>query len=144
MASPMERLRFPQNGGNKILAVLTILSIPFQTLGSATFAQPIGSRNQDGQCFPNDPDGTNPGNLCLTYPSSLDPQSTSWSPLPNTSTTQPPFIQGLGKDAYYGYRVSPTQPGRIIGTTSGYWTNVEAVNGSTTITDSTGKIITAP
>ena len=88
-------------------------------------------------CYPNDPDGENPGNLCLTYPP-------SWSTLPNTSTDQPPFIQGKGKEAYYGLPVSPTQPGRIIGTTTGYWTNIEAVNGSTTITDSTGKSILSP
>lgn len=88
-------------------------------------------------CYPNDPEGTNPGNLCLTYPP-------SWSPLPNTSTDQAPFIQGTGKEAYYGLPISPTKPGRQIGSTSGYWTNVEAVNGSTNITDSTGKVIPAP
>lgn len=97
----------------------------------------INQPSQAAPCYPNDPDGSNPGNLCLTYPP-------SWSPLPNTSTDQPPFVQGLGKEAYYGYPTSPTQPGRVIGTTTGYWTNVEAVNGSTAITDSTGKTITAP
>ena len=95
-------------------------------------------------CYPNDPEDSNPGNLCLTYPPSFDPQSTNWSPLPNSSTNQPPFIQGTGSDAYYGFPVSTTQPGRIIGKTSGYWTNVEAANGTTTITDSTGNIIIAP
>lgn len=98
-------------------------------------------------CYPNDPDGSNPGNLCLTYPTSLTtafdtlPQ---WSPLPNRPINQPPFIPGVGKEAYYGYPVSPTQPGRIVGATSGYWTNVEAVNGSTTIKDSNGQIISVP
>lgn len=128
----------------KHLLAMVILTFPLTTQIPPALAQPLGSRNQDGQCFPNDPDGSNPGNLCLTYPSSFDPQSTTWSPLPNTSTDQPPFIQGSGKEAYYGYRVSPTQPGRIIGTTTGYWTNVEAVNGTTTITDSKGNTITAP
>jgi hypothetical protein len=88
-------------------------------------------------CFPNDPDGANPGNLCLTYPP-------SWSPLPNTFTDQPPFVQGTGQPAYYGYPVSPTQPGTIIGRTDGYWTGVQAVNGKTTITDSNGNAIVAP
>lgn len=87
-------------------------------------------------CYPNDPDSTNPGNLCLTYPP-------SWSPLPNSPVDQPPFIQGTGQPAYYGYPVSPTQPGRIIGTTNGYWTGVSAVNGVTTITDSNGNNYTA-
>ncbi len=88
-------------------------------------------------CYPNDPEGENPGNLCLTYPP-------SWSPLPNTMIDQPPFIQGTGKDAYYGYPVNTTQPGRVIGTTKGYWTGVSAVNGSTTIIDSLGNTFTAP
>ena len=101
-------------------------------LGIALTPEPILA----SPCYPNDPDGENPGNLCLTYPP-------SWSTLPNTSTDQPPFIQGQGKEAYYGLPVSPTQPGRIIGTTTGYWTTIEAVNGNTTITDSTGKTILA-
>ena len=87
-------------------------------------------------CFPNDPDGTNPGNLCLTYPP-------SWSPLPNTPIDQPPFVQGIGKQAYYGYPVSSTQPGTIIGQTDGFWTGVQAVNGSTIITDNKGNTFTA-
>jgi hypothetical protein len=91
---------------------------------------------QAAPCFPNDPEGTNPGNLCLTYPP-------SWSPLPNTSFDQPPFIQGLGQPAYYGYPVNTTQPGTIIGRTTGYWTGVEAVNGTTTLTDSKGNTIIA-
>ena len=106
-----------------------------------------GNFSQASPCYPNDPDGSNPGNLCLTYPASLTtafdnvPQ---WSPLPNRPIDQPPFIQGVGKEAYYGYRVSPTQPGRVVGTTSGYWTNIEALNGSTTIKDSNGQIISVP
>jgi hypothetical protein len=51
------------------------------TAGTTTTASP---------CYPNDPDGTNPGNLCLTYPP-------SWSPLPNTSTDQPPIVQAVGQ-----------------------------------------------
>jgi hypothetical protein len=92
----------------------------------------LSSKATAAPCFPNDPEGTNPGNLCLTYPP-------SWSPLPNTSLDQPPFIQGSGGEAYYGNRVGPTQPGRVIGSTNGFWTGVSAVNGSTTITDSDGK-----
>jgi hypothetical protein len=98
-------------------------------------------------CYPNDPDDQNPGNLCLTYPASFSttfdtlPQ---WSPLPNRPINQPPFIQGVGTEAYYGFRVSTTQPGRVVGTTSGYWTNIEAVNGSTTIKDSNGQTIAIP
>lgn len=101
-------------------------------------------------CYPNDPDGSNPGNLCLTYPTNFTTLTTTgedlplWSPLPNRPTNQPPFIPGVGKEAYYGYRVSPTQPGRVVGTTSGYWTNIEAVNGSTTIKDSHGQTISIP
>ena len=87
-------------------------------------------------CYPNDPEGENPGNLCLTYPP-------SWSPLPNTIIGQPPFVQGVGQPAYYGYPVSPTQPGRVVGTTNGYWTGVSAVNGATTITDSNGNSFVA-
>jgi len=92
---------------------------------------------QASPCYPNDPDGSNPGNLCLTYPP-------SWSPLPNSSVDQPPFIQGQGDPAYYGLPVSTTQPGRIIGRTDGFWTGVEAVNGTTSITDSKGNTIIAP
>ena len=98
-------------------------------------------------CYPNDPDGSNPGNLCLTYPAAFTPafdELPQWSPLPNRPINQPPFIQGVGKEAYYGYAVSNTQPGRVVGTTSGYWTNVEAVNGSTTIKDSQGQTISIP
>lgn len=98
-------------------------------------------------CYPNDPDGQNPGNLCLTYPASFSTSFDTipqWSPLPNRPINQPPFIQGVGKEAYYGFRVSNTQPGRVVGTTSGYWTNIEAVNGSTTITDSNGQTISIP
>ena len=88
-------------------------------------------------CFPNDPEGTNLGNLCLTYPP-------SWSPLPNSDTNQPPFIQGIGQPAYYGYPVSPLQPGAIIGRTDGYWTGVQAFNGKTVITDNKGNTIVSP
>lgn len=98
-------------------------------------------------CYPNDPDDANPGNLCLTYPTSLiNPFDNVpiWSPLPNRPTNQPPFIQAVGKEAYYGYPVSTTQPGRVVGTTTGYWTNVEAIDGSTTIKDSKGKTISVP
>jgi hypothetical protein len=102
-------------------------------------------------CYPNDPDGDNLGNLCLSYPPALMSEQPSWqpipvqpiwSPLPNRPIDQPPFIQGTGEKAFYGLPVSTTQPGRIIGTTTGYWTNVEAVNGLTTITDSKGQTLT--
>lgn len=94
----------------------------------------VQQKGLSAPCFPNDPDGTNPGNLCLTFPP-------SWSPLPNTATDQPPFIQGIGGNAYYGNPISPTQPGRVIGKTHGFWTGVSAVNGSTSITDSDGKTV---
>jgi hypothetical protein len=94
-----------------------------------------GTTAMASPCYPNDPDGTNPGNLCLTYPP-------SWSPLPNTSTDQPPFVQAVGQPAYYGFPVSSTQPGTIIGRTDGFWTEVQAVNGNTTITDSKGNTFT--
>jgi hypothetical protein len=127
------------------LAIGTLVFLPLAQVSSRTLASP---------CYPNDPDGENLGNLCLSYPPALLPDQPSWmpipvqpiwSPLPNRPIDQPPFIQGTGKEAYYGYPVSPTQPGRIIGTTTGYWSKVEAVDGTTTtITDSNGKTITSP
>ena len=98
-------------------------------------------------CYPNDPDGANSGNLCLTFPTSLVNPSDDvpvWSPLPNRPTNKPPFIQGIGKEAYYGYPVSTTQPGRVVGTTTGFWTNVEAIDGTTSIKDSKGNTISVP
>ena len=121
--------------GPSVVVHLAISALAIATDPSSVHASP---------CYPNDPDGSNPGNLCLTYPaaftSSFDPQP-QWSPLPHRPINQPPFIQGVGKEAYYGYAVSPTQPGRVVGTTSGYWTNVEAVNGSTTLKDSRNNSI---
>jgi len=125
----------------KILRFAPKAIVTIVTIGTLTL---VSGRSGAAPCYPNDPDDSNPGNLCLTYPSPFEPQSTNWSPIPNSSPNQPPFIQGTGKDAYYGYPVSPTQPGRIIGTTTGYWRSVEAVDGFTTITDSNGNSITAP
>ena len=104
---------------------------------TVAFSECLSRNAYTAPCYPNDPDGTNPGNLCLTYPP-------SWSPLPNSSIDQPPFVQGMGQPAYYGFPISTTQPGRIIGRTDGYWTGVEAKNGQTQITDSKGNRITAP
>ena len=113
---------------NSVCVVIICLTASLVYLATTANAAP---------CYPNDPDGENPGNLCLTYPP-------TWSPLPNSSIDRPPFIQGTGQPAYYGYPVSPIQPGKIIGRTDGYWTGVEAVNGKTTITDSKGNNLNAP
>ena len=81
-------------------------------------------------CLPNDPDGSNPGNLCLSYPpTGIGPQF---------------FVQGQGQPALYGPPLSPTQPGRVVGHTSGYWTGIQASNGSTTLQDSQGQVISIP
>jgi hypothetical protein len=37
--------------------------------------------------------------------------------------------------------LSPTQAGRVVGTTTGYWTGIQAINGETTIRDSKGQVI---
>lgn len=109
------------------------IAFGFFVFSCSFFPSPALSR----PCHPNDPDGENPGNLCLTFPP-------AWSPLPGASSAGPPFIQGTGTSAYYGVIVNPGNPGQPVRRTSGFWTSIDAVNGSTIITDSNGHSIALP
>lgn len=94
-------------------------------------------------CVPTDPDGENPGNLCLHFPTH------------GMSLNSNAFRQGYASDGFYGTPTGPTQPGipiqvgHIPGTkldpvkansrSGGYWTSIEASNGTSKLRTSTGK-----
>ena len=103
----------------------------------------LGGPLQASPCSPSDPEGENPGNLCLVYPTHGMTLST------NT------FRQGYATNGFYGISKGPSQPGMPIqpghipraamdpvpGTNrSGFWTSIKAENGnSTTVRTNTGK-----
>jgi hypothetical protein len=88
-------------------------------------------------CFPSDPEGENPGNLCLTYP-------THGMTLHSSS-----FRQGFASDGYYGTPTGPRSPGEPIepkhqpktplDRKQGYWTQMNATSGESRVQTSTGK-----
>jgi len=92
-------------------------------------------------CFPSDPTGDNPGNLCLIYPThgmSLDSET---------------FRDGFASEGFYGPRAGPRWPGTPLednhapGTAldpngqkaNGYWTRLEASDGESRFVTNTGK-----
>ena len=108
-------------------------------LGFLVFGPPL----QASPCTPTDPDGVNPGNLCLAYPThgmSLDSNT---------------FRQGFASEGYFGAATGPRQPGtpiqsgHIPGTvmdpiradrrSAGYWSSIEASDGRTTVRTNTGR-----
>lgn len=91
-------------------------------------------------CQPSDPNGENPGNLCLSYPTH------------GMSIHSNSFRQGFASDGFYGTPLGPNQPGaKIIPThqsrtpiephlrNPGYWTKIESSNSRTTVQTSTGN-----
>lgn len=80
-------------------------------------------------CLPNDPNGSNPGTLCFTFPSTLFP----------TFTMQ----NGYARKGFYGRAVSPMKPGiEIIQTplSNEFFTRVSAQEGlGVTIETSSGR-----
>lgn len=88
-------------------------------------------------CLPSDPEGENPGNLCLTYP-------THGMTLHSSS-----FRQGFASDGYYGTPTGPRWPGEPIEPNhqpktpldrkQGYWTQMNATSGESRVQTSTGK-----
>ena len=91
-------------------------------------------------CEPNDPDGENPGNLCLTYPTH------------GLSINSNSFRQGFATDGFYGTAVGPNQPGdKIIPNHQprtpmdlnrgrpGFWTSIQAQNEQTRVQTNTGR-----
>ncbi len=92
-------------------------------------------------CSPNDPEGENPGNICLVYPPyamTLDGNT---------------FKNGAATEGYFGRPAGPTLPGQPLikghhprlpldprpGGSSGYWTGIEASNGVTQMRTNTGR-----
>lgn len=98
-------------------------------------------------CYPNDPEGENPGNLCFTDPTlgmTLD-----------TNTLR----SGSATEGYFGRPVGPTMPGAPLVKghhprlpldprpgPDGYWTTIDASNGVTHVQTNTGRqwILKAP
>jgi len=95
---------------------------------------------QAAPCYPSDPEGENPGNLCPTYPPSgmtLDSNT---------------FRPGSATEGYFGRPLGPTLPGTPVvkghnprtpidprAGADGYWTSIEATNGMTQIRTNTGR-----
>jgi hypothetical protein len=81
-------------------------------------------------CLPSDPTGSNLGNLCPQHlPSYL-----------NTHTNI--LVPGSAIEGYYGTPINPIYPGTPLNPTSpkdGFFTTINAINGSTTIRTNTGK-----
>ena len=91
-------------------------------------------------CFPTDPEGENPGNLCLLYPTH------------GMSIRSSSFRQGFASDGYTGLSLGPTLPGIPIEPShqtrtpmdprtngNGYWTSIQAADGVTRVRTNTGK-----
>lgn len=91
-------------------------------------------------CEPNDPNGDNPGVLCLAFPTH------------GMSIRSDSFRQGFATDGFYGTAVGPNQPGvKIIPNHQprtpidpnhnkpGFWTTIEAQNNQTKVQTSTGR-----
>jgi hypothetical protein len=91
-------------------------------------------------CFPSDPEGENPNNLCLPYPTH------------GMSINSSSFRQGYASDGYTGLPLGPTMPGTPIQpghpprtpmdprpTGNGYWTSVQASDGVTRVQTNTGR-----
>ena len=91
-------------------------------------------------CLPTDPDGGNPGNLCLIYPTH------------GMSLNSNSFRQGYASDGYYGTATGPRFPGAPIEADHtprtpmdpqsgkpGYWTRIEASSGQSRVQSSSGK-----
>ena len=91
-------------------------------------------------CLPTDPDGENPGNLCLIYPTH------------GMSLNSNSFRQGFASDGYYGTATGPRFPGAPIEAghvprtpidpqrgNPGYWTRIEASAGQSRVQTSSGK-----
>jgi len=92
------------------------------------------------KCPPSDPTGSNPGHLCLVYPThgmSLESDS---------------FRKGFASEGYYGTPVGPEWPGQLIQpnhtprtpiekTSTGgfFWTNIEASNGNSRVRTNSGR-----
>jgi len=100
----------------------------------------LASKLQARPCLPSDPEGGNPGNLCLAYPTH------------GMSINSESFRQGFASDGYYGTRTGPSWPGEPIqpGHTprtpmdkqqnqSGYWTRIDASAGESRVQTNTGK-----
>lgn len=89
-------------------------------------------------CFPNDPSGLNPGNLCIEFPPS--------------GISANSFTQGEGLVGYYGTTKAFNEQGfQQLGSPfgkqvqmvpkppqNGYWKQIKATNGMTIIHSSTG------
>lgn len=112
---------------------LSIYLSLFGFINSAAYAIP---------CTPSDPNGENPGNLCLPniyshYQSGI-----------NSSSFQP----GYASNGFTGTTIGPTSPGSPIifghkpgtpidkhGTTNGYWNSIKSTDNGTTIKTNTGR-----
>jgi len=93
-------------------------------------------------CYPNDPNGENPGNLC--FPNLANPQQ--------SGINQSSFQQGYASEGYYGFPTGPRIPGSPVvpshqpGTpidrrlgNNGYWKNIDASESGTTLKTNTGR-----
>jgi hypothetical protein len=91
-------------------------------------------------CFPSDPEGLNPGNLCPGYPTH------------GMTINSNSFQQGFASEAYYGRPLGPFQPGALVQQghlprtpidprprANGFWTKIDASNGETRMTTNTGR-----
>jgi hypothetical protein len=93
-------------------------------------------------CTPTDPEGLNPGNLCLSYPTH------------GMSINSNAFRQGYASEGYFGTPTGPSQPGAPIlpghirgvrmdpasaAGSGGYWTSIDASASETRIRTNTGK-----
>jgi len=81
-------------------------------------------------CYPSDPTGDNPGNLCPPCPPfgmSIDSNS---------------FVHGSATKRFYGPPVSPIQPGIPVGVQSpkdGYWTKITNQDRTSSMETNKGK-----
>ena len=93
-------------------------------------------------CYPNDPNGENPGNLCI--PNLINSLQSGINP----SSIQ----QGYASEGYYGPATGPRIPGLLVlpghkpgtpidkrVTTNGYWNSIESSDNGTTIKTNTGR-----
>jgi hypothetical protein len=87
----------------------------------------IESKTHSIPCYPTDPEGTNPTNLCPVFPP--------------YGVRDDSFIGGHAENGFYGRPISPREPGTPIinkPAKGSFWTNINADNGRTTIQQSNG------
>ena len=78
-------------------------------------------------CYPSDPDGNNPGNIC--------PNTIQSSEFPNA------FVYGAAQPVYTTPTVTNPAGTRLINPT-GFWTEVQTTGSQRTMTTSTGESFT--